>query len=429
MEQKKRVLFASMLGNALELYDFFLYIVLAGFLSKVFFPTNNPTLSLMLSFTASSMGILIRPLGAIFFGAIGDRFGRKTALTFSIFLSALPMMVIGLMPSYASIGILSPFLVIIARIAQGLAYGGEYNGAAIFTLEHLSKSKTRTFPGMAGGIISTSSSVGVLLAASAGAMVARFGEVEWAWRVPFILGSLIGLVGFYIRVKTAESPEFLEASKIPQNALSFFQILKTYPGSCLAVFSMGAFVATIVYICVGFLNIYLSRYLHVPLEEAMSFALYGSITCVIACPIFGLISDFVDRRAYFVISTLGIVIAAPIVFKLLQEKTALSIIMAQILCGVSYSCVGGPQHAFIQSLFPVEARYRGIAINYCLGGGILGFAAPISLLYLLDATGDLNSPIYFIAGCAIFFGIALINLGQADNKVKKFDDFRSYSRK
>ena len=429
MEQKKRVLFASMLGNALELYDFSLYVALAGFLSKVFFPTNNPTLSLMLSFTASAMGILIRPLGAVLFSAIGDRFGRKKALTFSIFLSALPMMVIGLTPSYASIGALAPFLVIIARIAQGLAFGGEYNGAAIFTLEHLSKSKTRTFPGMAGGIISTSSSIGVLLAVAAGTIVARFSEVEWAWRIPFIVGSLIGLVGFYIRIKTTETPEFLEASKVLQNSLSFFQIFKTYPRSCFAAFAMGAFVSTVVYICLGFLNVYMSRYLKIPFEEAMFFTLYISITCVIACPIFGLISDFVDRRAYFMIATLGIIVAFIIIFKLLQEKTPLSIIISQSLCGLSYSCIGGPQHAFIQSLFPVEARYRGIAINYSLGAGIFGFATPISLLFLLETTGNLNVPVFFVTGCAIFFIIALINLGQVDNKLKKFDDFRSYSGK
>ncbi len=424
MEQKKRVLFASMLGNTLELYDFALYGVLAGILAKIFFPSVDPALSIMASLAAFSAGVITRPLGAVLFGFIGDHFGRKRALTFSIFLSALPMLIIGCMPSYASIGIAAPCLVMIARMTQGLAFGGEYNGAAIFTLEHLSKSQKRTFPGMAGGIISTSSSLGVLFAIAAAAIVARFGDLEWAWRIPFILGSLIGFIGFYIRFKITESPEFVEISRVSDNSPSFLDILQTYPRSCFATFALGAFIGAITYTSVGFLNIYMSKYLHIPLQDAISFGLYGSITCVIACPIFGLISDYVDRRGYFMVATLGILIASPVMFSLLQMKTSVSIITAQILFGLCYSCVGGPQHAFIQRLFPVEARYRGVAVSYCLGGAIFGGTTPIILTYLMEQTGNLNIPVVFIAICSVFLFAALINLGQPTNKLKKFDEFR-----
>ena len=425
-EQKKHVLFASMLGNTLEFYDFHLYGMLQVILAKVFFPAADSSLSIMLSFVAASAGLCTRPLGAILFGIMGDRFGRKHAFTFSIFLSALPMLVIGCTPSYESIGMIAPFLIIIARMAQGLAYGGEYNGVAIFSLEHLSKSKNSTFPGMVGGVIQSSSSIGVLLAATAGVIVAYFHEVEWAWRVPFVLGSLIGFVGFYIRIKTTESPEFLEASKTAHNSLSFFDILRFYPRSCLVAFAFGAFVFIS---SVRFLTLYMHQYLHISLSEAILFNACGPMTCVIVNPIFGLISDFFDRRTYFVIAIIGFLIGSPIIFGLLQNNTTFSIIAAQILVGLCYSCILGPQHAFLQSLFPVEARYRGISINYCLGSAIFGSIAQPAMIFLMETTGNINTLILLPALSSLLLMISLTNLGQPNNQLKKFDDFRTYSRK
>ncbi len=415
------MLFSSIFGNTLELYDFHLYGVLIGTLAKVFFPTTDLALSIMLGFVASSVGLCTRPLGAVLFGVIGDKFGRKHAFTISIFLSALPMLTIGCLPSYESIGIVAPVLIITARMAQGLAYGGEYNGAAIFALEHLSKSQNRTFPGMAGGIIQSSSNIGVLLGITAGSIVTYFNTVEWAWRVPFILGSFIGFIGFYVRMKTTESPEFIESSAVVRNSLSFFDILKFYPKSCFVTFAFGSFV--FIY-SVRFLTLYMHQYLHIPLSEAIWFNAWGSATCIIANPIFGLISDFCDRRTYFVFAIIGVLITSPLIFELLKNKTTLSIITSQILVGLSYSCILGPQHAFLQSLFPVEGRYRGVTINFCLGNALFGSIAPIAMIFLLDKTGNINTSIIFLALSSTLLIVALINLGQPTNKLKKFDEFR-----
>jgi MHS family proline/betaine transporter-like MFS transporter len=425
MKQKERVLIVSMLGSALEVYDFALYGSLVGLLAKVFFPSNDPFVSILSSLAAFSACMVTRPVGALVFGYIGDRFGRKRALIFSMFLSSFSMFAIGIMPSYETIGVLAPCFIFLARMIQGISFGGAYNGSAIFALEHLAKSKSRTFPGLIGGIISSSASIGVVFATMAGIGIFYFQEIHWLWRIPFLFGASIGFLGFYIRSRTLETPEFQENMNHPQS--SFLQIVKNYPKSCLVTFAFGAITGFITYTSVGFLTFYMSYYLHIPLSQAIFFNLCASMAWVISSPIFGYISDFVDRRAYFIVAILGNLMIIPFIFSLFQTHSTGSMIVGQILLGLTCSSIVGPQHAFTQKLFPVDVRYMGISVSYCLGGAIFGGIAPMTLVFLIEKTGSLNMPVIFFAIYAIFLMVAVINLGSPNNKFKKFDEFRHVS--
>ncbi len=425
MKKLKLTITTITLVNAFEMYNFLLYGILSSALAEVFFPHENVMISNIDTLTAFSVGMITRPLGAILFGYIGDKCGRKDALLIAIFLSALSMLLIGLMPSYRMVGVISPVLVILLRLSQGLAFGGIYNGAAIFTLEHLSRIKSMRFPGMIGGIIASSSALGALSATLMGASIASFlPQKLWLWRVPFVLGSLLGIIGLYIYKNIPETPEFQEKNKF-SHSLSLIQILIKYPKSCLAIFFSAGLNVTFPAFSVGFLNFYVSYYLNIPLEQAALFYMYGAFICLIFCPMFGFLSDYFDRRGYFAMAVLGVIATTPFIFDLLQQKTQFSIITAYLLIGVVHASLVGAQHTFFQTLFPVEVRYTGISVSYGLGAAVFGGIPPMICTLLIERTNNLDIPVFFICTCAIFCLISIIALGDTTYGPKnKFDEFR-----
>jgi len=227
MSNKKKVIIASVLGNALELYDFSLYGIFVPLFATLFFPTGNPTVALLASLATFAVGFLTRPLGGILFGYLGDRFGRKNALLISIMLMALPTLIISFLPTYAQIGILAPILLLLCRLLQGLCAGGEYTGASIFIIEHLGKSRR----GLAGSLISASGAIGSLIAMLLGAALLQPGLPEWSWRIPFLMGAFLALIGFYIRRSLQESPEFTEllVQQVPSSGVPLLVAFQKYP--------------------------------------------------------------------------------------------------------------------------------------------------------------------------------------------------------
>ena len=205
---KIKVLGSCTLGTALEFYDFALYGAIASNLSHLFFPADNPLISLILSYGVFAISFIARPLGSIVFGKIGDKFGRKKAFGLSILYMSLPTVLIGCLPVYDSIGVMAPLLLILLRLMQGICTGGEFNGAYIYALEHYPNRG-----GFTGSIISTSVVFGMLLALIAVTIINKPGMPEWAWRIPFLFGGVIGFFGYYIRNKLGETPEFQECMK------------------------------------------------------------------------------------------------------------------------------------------------------------------------------------------------------------------------
>lgn len=400
---KRKVLFSSFIGNALEFYDFTICGVFLTKLSTVFFPNNDPNLALFGSIFAFSAAFWTRPLGAFIFGYVGDRFGRKKALVFSIGLMAFPTLIIGLLPGFETIGYAAPIILIGCRMLQGLCTGGEYNGAAIFTLEHFGKFKA----GVISGLISASCVLGALLATFAGAVANAPYMPSWAWRVPFILGAIIGTIGFYTRRYIGETEEYMSLNVSQKQTIPIIQILKNSKLPFLLSTMVGATNGALSYTLFAFLNIYLNRYLGVKVFEGIFYNIFGLGMMFLMCPVFGGLSDQITPRRSIYLSSSIIFIATPISFYLLQVGNFSSIIVGQMILGTIVGSFLGPCHAFMQNLFPAQARYTGVALGFSLGMAFAGGTTPAVLTCLIDLTKNLNMPVIILMSYAALTALLL----------------------
>jgi len=411
--KKARVIAASFIGNALEFYDFTLYGVMGVILAKQFFPSDDEFVSLINSFGAFAAGYLMRPFGALIFGYIGDKFGRKKALSTTIILMGIPTLVIGCTPGYEVIGILAPTIVILSRLLQGLCTGGEYNGAAIFALEHVGK----RYPSFTGGLITGSCVVGATLATFLGAQVTKPDMPEWAWRVPFFFGAGISLIGYFIRKKLSETPEFKKIT--PSENFKFFTLVSTYYKAFLSSFVIGSFNGALTYTLFAFLNVYLHKYLNIPLSQAMQSNLFGLFAFMLGCPLMGFIMDKIGRRKFVAYASVIILASAYILFNGFKNslENVDNLWIPQIILGLFVASIAGTAHGFIQNLFPTKHRYKGVSFSFSLGMGIVGGTTPIILLKLINYTNNLLVPAYYIMGWAV---IMLVTLQLC--KTKYYDD-------
>ncbi len=405
--KKSKLILISAIGNAIEFYDFTLYGVFASIISLHFFPSTDPTAALLASWAAFGVGFLMRPFGGSIFGYIGDKLGRKKALTLSILLMGVPTLVIGFVPSYASIGLLAPFILFLCRLLQGICTGGEYNGAAIYALEHLG----RSYPGLAGGIITGSCVVGALSATFLGKLVLGPNMPEEAWRIPFLCGALFSLFGFYMRRDMLETPDFSNLLKTPhrKSAMPLLEALSKHPRASFTTVILGGFNGALSYTLFGFLNMYISRYLGLPMTEAMHYNLLGLFAFMISSPLLGFVLDKLGPRLYFSIASLLVLGSVWSVFTAFQKLLPFSLIMAQISLGILTGSIAGPMHAYVQRLFPVKARYSGVSFSFSLGMGVVGGITPLFLTHLIEKTHNLYVPALWLGGCALlaFFSLFL----------------------
>lgn len=401
MTTKKKVLATCVLGNALEFYDFTLYGVFAVIISQLYFPSSDPLVSVLASWGAFAAGFVMRPFGAAVFGYVGDKFGRKRALSLSILGMGIPTLLIGVLPTYASIGVVAPIALILFRLIQGLCTGGEYNGAAIFALEHVGKNK----PGFTGGLITGSCVIGAMLATGLGALVMKSGDPEYFWRFTFVFGGAISFIGTYLRRRVAESPEYEEASQIPVASKSDTAIPVN---SFVVCFLIGCLNGALSYTLFGFLNSYLKSYIGVSMVNAMTLNIIGLCCFMISAPVTGLIMDRFGKSFYFPMACLFVIGAVSSAFFLIQGGSLGLIITAQILLGIATGCIAGPQHGFVQTLFPVKSRYKGISISFCAGMAICGGTAPMILTFLIEKTSNLYMPAFYISVLASLLFIAVM---------------------
>lgn len=397
---QRKLLFACTLGNALEFFDFTLYGVFASLIARIYFPDVDPTASLLKSLGAFAVGFLARPFGGLFFGYIGDKFGRKRALSLSILLMGVPTFTIAFLPGYETLGVTASIIVVLCRICQGLCTGGEYNGAAIFALEHFGKK-----PGYIGGYITASCVIGALLATSLASFVQRPDMPEWAWRMPFFLGGFISILGYYVRRNLSETPEFLKfVSSRKTQKVPILESLRLHKKECFMTFAIGSLNGTLSYTLFGFLNIYLSKYFGIPLEQALQLNILGLLTFMVGCPILGAAYDRFGGRIFLRLAAFGITLGIVPVFMCLSESAYSLIICGQIGLGLFTASIAGTSHAAMQSLFPINERYSAISFFFSIGMGIFGGLAP--MLYVKgidDYHFSMMFPAYFLMGLSVVF--------------------------
>lgn len=398
--KKSHIIFASILGNTLEFYNLTLYASLASLFAEIYFPSTDKTFSLLASLAAFAAAFLVRPLGAILFGYIGDRLGRKKALGLSILYMGIPTLIICVLPGYEILGFISPVILILCRLAQGLCAGGEFNGALVFALEHTEKNS----PGFVGGLITGSCLLGSILATGTAALVTLDYFPIWGWRIAFFVGGLLCIFGYYIRQKLSESPAFsdLETNKkvlkIPLKA-----VLSKHLSSFFLVLAVGAFDGILTYTLLGFLSVYLTTYLDIPFHEASYYNLAGLVACMMACPLFGRYADKYGAKETLVLSSILIFGLTIPIFMTLNATAWFSILFGHVLLGLLVASIIGVQPLFSQRLFPTQDRYTGVSFSYSLGVGVMGGLTPLILTMAIEYHSALFTPSFYLMGTALIF--------------------------
>jgi MFS family permease len=386
-----RVIFAACIGSALEWYDFFLYGTAAALVfGELFFPKGDPMTGTLLAFLTFGVGFVVRPLGGILFGVLGDRFGRKPVLVATLLMIGIGTTAIGLLPTYAQIGYWAPLLLVLMRVIQGLGAGAEYGGAVIYLVEHAPPHQR----GFWGSFAPLGVSIGNLLAAGAFALVAPLPRDElmsWGWRLPFLASFLLILVGIFVRLRVAETPVYTEAviarGKVEQNPA--IEALRRHPRNFMVV--LGARLAEngLGYLFPVFGLSYVIATLGVPKSDALSALMLAFFIELFAIVGFASLSDRIGRRPVYLFGAVaGIIFAFPF-FWMVGTKQWIWIAMAFIISrAVVTAAMFGPQAAYFAELFPPQRRFAGFAFARELGSLLAGGPAPFLAAYLVATFGS-----------------------------------------
>jgi MHS family proline/betaine transporter-like MFS transporter len=394
MQHKNKVLFSAISGNILEYYDFTVYSIFSIIIGKTFFPESSEYIQYLMSLAVFATGFITRPIGGIIFGYIGDRFGRRIALICSMLGMSLPTFAMGLIPSFSDIGYLAPFLLIFMRLCQGLCISGEGTGAAIFVLEHLHNFR----PGFITGLVHGSNIVGTLMASLIGLFIEHYLSHYYqdAWRFAFILGGCLGLVGFYLRLWVNETPIFEKIANTKQILRTPFKSVfsSSYHLMILTCF-IGGTASSIVYL-VKTNNNFLNSVLHLDNTTSLLYLSFASIVMMICMPLSGALSDkFGKIRVIKTSLSLTILLALPILCFMASADAYFRLIALAGLGGLG-GLVSGTAYIFVISLFPAEQRYTGVGFSYNLGIALFGGTSPMIARWLVESTGLLYSPAFYI---------------------------------
>ncbi len=403
MHQMKKVIASTMLGNGLEWYDYALYGMFTALISKHFFPAGNDTVSLIATFGIFAIGFLMRPLGAMFFGYIGDKHGRKNALALSILMMAIPTACIGLLPTYASIGIYAPILLTLIRLVQGVAIGGEFGGSIVYLVEHAnSENKNRI-----GSLSMISMLMGLLLGSLIATGLAKFMSAEdfdtYGWRIPFIIGFFIGLVGLYIRSKLDESPIFMDAKE--SGHTSDEPVKEAIQHNYKEIFlGIGVYLAVTIpfYTQTVFMPSFMVKFMHFSSADALLISTLSLITMLIAAPLSAYLCDKWRReRLLKIILASYIAFAVPYV-SLLDTQTFEFALLSQVVFSVILAFYIAPVPTMVVEIFPPRTRYTGMSLACNLAAAIFGGTSPIVMTKLIDLSNGSHYPIaYYIIFASI----------------------------
>ncbi|WP_456280643.1 MHS family MFS transporter [Cupriavidus sp. JZ107] len=400
---------ASMMGTTIEWYDFFLYGTAAALIfNKIFFPAFDPITGTLAAFATYSVGFFARPLGGIVFGHFGDRVGRKSMLLITLLLMGIPTILIGLIPSYDSIGYLAAVLLVLMRLLQGVAVGGEWGGAVLMAVEHAPEGKKGFF----GSLPQAGVAPGLILSSLAMAAVSTLPDEDmltWGWRVPFLASVILLLVGWFIRVKVAESPDFERMkSKGDKVQVPAKVVLRRYPRELLVVIGGRLAEVTWFYTVVTFALAYATGTLGIPRIAMLDATVWGAVVALFAMPLFGMLGDRVGYKWVFMAGAVGVIGFAPLFFGMLQYRDPGSITFAMVIAiGVVYACLYGPQGSLFSAQFPPEVRYSGISIAVQVSGAIGGGLAPIVATSLLAyGNGDPRYIVWYLSALGIIAAIS-----------------------
>jgi metabolite-proton symporter len=402
---------ASLIGTTIEWYDFFLYGSAAALVfNRLFFPEFDPLVGTMLAFATYALGFVARPVGGIVFGHFGDRIGRKRLLMLSLVLMGVATILIGLLPTYAQIGVWAPIALIVLRLIQGFAVGGEWGGAVLMAAEHGDAARRGFWASWPQAGVPAGSLLAAAVLAIMASVQTEADFLQWGWRVPFVLSALLVIVGWYIRNRVSESPMFeaeFEAADAPAKVPAM-DVLRERPKALVlgAGLRLGENISY--YILTVFSLTYLVDVSHESRSDALNALLIGAAVQFFAIPLLALLSDRIGRRPDYALGAFGLAIWGFVLFGLLGSGNNGSIVLALVDGLVLHGAMYGPQAAFITELFPTRIRYSGVSIAYQLTSIVAGSLAPIIALWLYKQYNSATPVAIYVGVACVVSGISAL---------------------
>lgn len=409
-------LVATFFGNTLEWFDFVTYGILATYIGRAFFRADNGDTALLETFAVFGVGFVLRPLGAIVIGWVGDSYGRKPAFLLTIVTMTAGTLMIAFLPTYAMIGMTAPLLLLLARLLQGFSAGGEL-GVAISFLSEWSPPGRR---GFFSSFLSMTVALGSLLASGIAAILISFLQPEdmaaWGWRIPFLIGGLLGLIGRWMRASVDETPAYRQLQRTrPENSSA------PIPRSDL-VRGLLAFGLTIHWtVCFYMFLVYLPTYARVQAGIAPALAAWSNTIClltiVILVPIVGLLSDRHGRRPFLIMSCSTIALMTlPALWLILATKSFAVIVPVQIVFGLAIALYSGPAPALMAELFPTQNRARLAATSYAFAAALFGGFAPFIADWLINVTGSPYAPALYVVSASLVSLLVVLRIPETAGK-------------
>lgn len=392
-----RQILAAVIGNALEWYDFVVYGFLTVIISRLFFPTDSEYASLLLTMATFGVGFFMRPVGGILIGMYADRRGRKAALQLIILLMTISIAMIAFAPTHAAIGAAAPVLIVVARLLQGVATGGEFASATSFLVESAPAGRR----GFYGSLQMVGQSLAALTGAAAGMLITQGLTPEqidsWGWRLPFIFGLLIGPVGLYIRRHLSETEAFLEARQTHPERVGLGQLWREHQQSVMASFGLVVSGTIMYYVVLIYMPTYAKTQLQIPLGDAF-FAQVGGLICLtLFIPVFGTLSDRIGRRPILMAAMLSyLILPYPLFDWLLAEPSLWRLAAMQVVLCTAVAMSLGPVSTALAEQFPVHMRSTGLALAYNFAVMLFGGFAQLIVTWLIRATGTPLAPAFYV---------------------------------
>lgn len=400
--KKYKNILSGLLINTVEYYSVVLYGYYTSVMAPVFFPSDNPKLNEKMGLAVFALSFILQPWGAFLMGKMGDRYGRKMTLVLGVLLVALPTLLVGLLPGYEMLGILAPFILLIALIIQSVGSVGGYNGTAVF-LNEFSESRTKAF---LSGLLIASSFFGALVASLFG----TFGTALGGWRSAFLMGGILGIATLGLRKHLEETPVFKKSLKEKGiESSSFLEILHTRKRNLVCALGIAAGYNLPFYLISVYFNSFLVSDLHISHSATL---LYNTIVLcfwAVLLPLMGHVGDKIGTKRLMLISSVGLaLLSVPLFMWGMADPTLLNLTLLRIILSLLGIGILAPASAYLITLFPVQERQRGVGTCAALGTTLFGGTAPFICSLLVEATGQPIAPGYYLAFCSLACAISIM---------------------
>jgi len=401
----KKAMLAGISGTALQWYDFAIFGYFAPMIAMTFFPKDNPISAMLSAFGVFAVGYLLAPIGSLVFGYIGDRYGRKRALTISILGMAIPTSMISVLPGYQAIGLLAPILITLLRVTQGFVASSEFTGSAIFLVEHAKPGQKAFY----GSLTSSAYSTGVIFAGLAASLLTASFMPVWGWRLGFAIALFAGMIIFYLRLHVSEPPSYQKIHNSDKPRLPMLAAIKEAPFAFVGVIGLAWLIGIMTFGTYVFATSYLHSYCNLSLSSASLIVTLSLAVDALLEPFMAILADRIGHLRVITIGVILMLLLSFPIFYLLASANIIWITAGMVLMSVLIATAFAPMNAYMVELFPETCRYSGFGVAFHIGISLFGGTTPLVLMWLVEKTGNFIAPAYYyVWGTLICLGSLVI---------------------